>query len=37
LYMGMSLGCPVVSNAMMRKLDALLKKEKKPVLLWIYN
>ena len=37
LYMGMSLGCPVVSNAMMRKLDALLKKEKEPVLLWIYN
>jgi len=37
LYMGMSLGCPVVSNSMMRKLDALLKKERKPVLLWIYN
>lgn len=37
LYMGMSLGCPVVSNAMMRKLNALLEKQKKPVLLWIYN
>jgi hypothetical protein len=37
LYMGMSLGCPVVSKAMMQKLDALLKKEKEPVLLWIYN
>jgi hypothetical protein len=37
LYMGMSLGCPVVSNSMMRKLDTLLIKEKKSVLLWIYN
>ena len=37
LYMGMSLGCPVVSNAMMRKLDALLAKQKKPVMMWIYK
>lgn len=37
LYMGMSLGCPVVSNAMMQKLDSLLSKQKKSVLMWIYN
>lgn len=37
LYMGMSLGCPVVSNAMMKKLDALLAKQKKPVMMLIYK
>ncbi len=36
LPMGWSLGCPVVSNSLMRKLDAYLKETKKPVLLWIY-
>lgn len=37
LMMGMSLGCPVVSNTMITKLDSLLSKQKKPVMLWIYN
>lgn len=32
-----SWGCPAVSNNMMLKLDSLLKKQKKPTLLWIYN
>ncbi len=36
LPMGWSQGCPVISNSMMRKLDAYLKEAKKPVLLWIY-
>jgi hypothetical protein len=30
-------GCPAVSNQQMRALDSLLKKEKKPLLLWIYK
>ncbi|MCZ4242540.1 murein L,D-transpeptidase catalytic domain-containing protein [Pedobacter punctiformis] len=33
---GVSAGCPVLSDATMRKIDALLKTKKKPVLLWIY-
>jgi len=33
---GQSAGCPVLSDATMRKIDALLKTKKKPVLLWIY-
>lgn len=37
LPLGWSLGCPVVSDEMMRKIDALLKEEKKPVLMWIYT
>ncbi len=37
LPMGMSLGCPVVSNAMMTRLDSLLSKQTRPVLLWIYK
>jgi hypothetical protein len=37
LSMGYSLGCPVVSDGMMTKLDALLKKKTKPTLLWIYK
>ena len=32
-----SLGCPSVSNNKMRILDTLLKKSKKPMLMWIYN
>lgn len=36
LPMGYSLGCPVVSNEMMKIMDELFKKTKKPVLLWIY-
>lgn len=37
LPLGYSQGCPVVSNNMMRNLDALLSAEKKNVLLWIYE
>lgn len=36
LPLGWSLGCPVTSNEMMTYVDGLLKKQKKPVLLWIY-
>lgn len=37
LPLGYSLGCPVISDAAMRKTDSLLKESKKPVLLWIYE
>lgn len=37
LPLGMSQGCPVICNQVMRKIDALLKAQKKPVLLWAYN
>lgn len=30
-------GCPAVSNEMMEKLDSLIKTQKQPLLLWIYN
>lgn len=30
-------GCPSVSNSVMKKLDAVLQKQKQPVLLWIYK
>ncbi|WP_316805703.1 murein L,D-transpeptidase catalytic domain-containing protein [Pedobacter agri] len=33
---GQSAGCPVLADEVMRKIDALLKTKKKPVLLWIY-
>jgi hypothetical protein len=33
----LSWGCPAVSDAFMRKLDAKLKQTKKPVLLWIID
>lgn len=33
---GQSAGCPVLSDATMKKIDVLLKTKKKPVLLWIY-
>jgi hypothetical protein len=36
LPMGWSLGCPVISNSLMTNIDHLLKRKKKPVLLWIY-
>ncbi len=36
LPMGMSEGCPVISNELMTILDAKLQKKEKPVLLWIY-
>ncbi|HLN95122.1 MAG TPA: murein L,D-transpeptidase catalytic domain family protein [Flavobacterium sp.] len=34
-YSPLSWGCPAVSDAFMRKLDARLKQSRKPVLLWI--
>ena len=37
LPLGISQGCPVVCDATMKKIDALLKVEKKPLLLWIYE
>ncbi|WP_231427977.1 murein L,D-transpeptidase catalytic domain-containing protein [Pedobacter sp. Leaf250] len=33
---GQSAGCPVLADETMKKIDALLKNRKKPVLLWIY-
>lgn len=36
LPMGWSLGCPVISDTVMRSLDAKLQKAGKPVLLWIF-
>lgn len=36
LPLGWSQGCPVISDELMRKLDTLLKEEKKSLLLWIY-
>ena len=33
----LSWGCPAVSNAFMKKLDAKLKEAKQPVLLWIID
>ena len=37
LTMGWSLGCPVVSNNLMKHIDTLLKKTKKPTLIWIFE
>lgn len=37
LSMGWSLGCPVVSDKLMRRLNELLKKKTKPTLLWTYK
>lgn len=37
LPLGISQGCPVICNDVMRKVDKLLKGESKPVLLWIYR
>ncbi|MFV0330574.1 MAG: murein L,D-transpeptidase catalytic domain-containing protein [Dysgonomonas sp.] len=37
LPLGWSQGCSVISNNIMRRVDALLKDTKKPVLMWIYN
>ena len=37
LPLGISQGCPVISDEVMRKVDGLLKAEKKPVLLWVYD
>lgn len=37
LPLGISQGCPVICNDVMRKVDKLLKGEAKPVLLWMYR
>jgi len=37
LPLGMSQGCPVIANDVMRRVDKLLKDEKKPLLLWVYQ
>lgn len=37
LPMGWSLGCPVISNITMTKVDSILKDKKRDVLIWIYN
>lgn len=37
LPLGMSQGCPVISNQTMTQVDALLKNQKKSVLLWVYD
>lgn len=37
LTMGWSLGCPVLSNKPMKRIDSLLQKTKKPTLLWIFE
>ena len=37
LPLGISQGCPVISDEVMRKVDGLLKAEKKPLLLWVYD
>lgn len=36
-YAPNSLGCPMVSNKVMKLLDSILQDETVPVLLWIYN
>lgn len=30
-------GCPTISNNAMRKIDPMIEKSEKPVLMWIYN
>jgi hypothetical protein len=30
-------GCPTISNNAMRKIDPLIEKSEKPILMWIYN
>ncbi len=37
LPLGISQGCPVISDEVMKEVDILLKAAKKPVLLWIYD
>lgn len=36
LPLGYSLGCPVIDDQTMKKLDEMFKQTKKPTLLWIY-
>lgn len=37
LPLGISQGCPVICDEVMKRADALLKTGKKPLLLWIYE
>jgi len=37
LPLGWSQGCPVINNDVMQKVDELMKLQKKPVLMWIYD
>lgn len=37
LPLGISQGCPVICNEVMKQVDKLLKGESKPVMLWIYR
>ena len=37
LTMGWSLGCPVLADGLMKKIDNLLQKTKKPTLIWIFE
>lgn len=37
LTMGWSQGCPVLANGLMKKIDGMLQKTKKPTLIWIYE
>jgi len=37
LTMGWSQGCPVLANGLMKKIDEMLQKTKKPTLIWIYE
>lgn len=37
LPLGMSQGCPVISDETMRQVDVLQKSATKPTLLWVYN
>ena len=32
-----SLGCPMVSNGFLKKLSAIIEKEKKPIALWVFE
>lgn len=36
LPLGYSQGCPVINDDVMKKVDELLKKQTKPVVLWVY-
>jgi hypothetical protein len=37
LTMGWSQGCPVVANNLMTQIDTLLKKQKQPTLIWLFE
>lgn len=37
LTLGWSQGCPVLANGLMKKIDSMLQKTKKPTLIWIFE